>query len=82
MVSPSLQRASALACLLPGQRYTAADLTSFLHSVHGWCTQHRAMRGCQVLEKLRVHMAANPGMRLQLVGHSMGGGCAAILTMM
>jgi alpha-beta hydrolase superfamily lysophospholipase len=36
----------------------------------------------QVLDDLRKHMALNPGMRLQLVGHSMGGGCAAILTMM
>eukprot|EP00208_Stichococcus_sp_RCC1054_P008688 CAMPEP_0206152198 /NCGR_PEP_ID=MMETSP1473-20131121/39206_1 /ASSEMBLY_ACC=CAM_ASM_001109 /TAXON_ID=1461547 /ORGANISM="Stichococcus sp, Strain RCC1054" /LENGTH=723 /DNA_ID=CAMNT_0053549757 /DNA_START=675 /DNA_END=2843 /DNA_ORIENTATION=+ len=36
----------------------------------------------QVMDDLRAAMAANPDMRLQLVGHSMGAGCAAILTMM
>ena len=36
----------------------------------------------QVVDDLREALAANPKMRLQLVGHSMGGGTAAILTMM
>lgn len=36
----------------------------------------------QVIDDLRAAAAANPGMRLQLVGHSMGAGCAAILAMM
>lgn len=36
----------------------------------------------QVMDEVRAALAANPGYRLQLVGHSMGAGTAAILTMM
>lgn len=36
----------------------------------------------QVMDEVRAAMAAHPGYRLLLVGHSMGAGTAAILTMM
>lgn len=36
----------------------------------------------QVMDELRAALLTNPGFRLQLVGHSMGAGTAAILTMM
>ena len=36
----------------------------------------------QVMDEVRAAMADHPGYRLLLVGHSMGAGTAAILTMM
>lgn len=36
----------------------------------------------QVMDEVRAAMAEHPGYRLLLVGHSMGAGTAAILTMM
>jgi pimeloyl-ACP methyl ester carboxylesterase len=36
----------------------------------------------QVMDEVRAAMADHPGYRLLVVGHSMGAGTAAILTMM
>lgn len=58
-----------------------ADGVTLGHTHFGMLAAARYIKA-QVLDDLRKHMALNPGMRLQLVGHSMGGGCAAILTMM